>query len=136
MKNLGLKKENESPLLFMVLNLDGYSEIDTHVRSNLLYLICLRHLIRSRCSGWSHSSRQFWIPGGPWEPHYFRSRLDRGHPLKHGSNVIYPFLINSFWLTWIVHPVYAAYYILGASEITANLYCNCVCFGKFAWFSV
>ena len=33
----------------MVLKLDGKSEIGAHhVRSNLCYLICLRHLIRSR----------------------------------------------------------------------------------------
>ena len=29
----------------MVLTLDGNSEIGAHVRSNLCYLICLRHLI-------------------------------------------------------------------------------------------
>ena len=32
----------------MVLILDGKSEIGAHVRSNLCYLSCLRHLIRSR----------------------------------------------------------------------------------------
>ena len=32
----------------MVLMLDGSSEIGKHRRSNLCYLICLRHLIRSR----------------------------------------------------------------------------------------
>ena len=32
----------------MVLISDGYSEIGTHVRSNICYLICLRHLIISR----------------------------------------------------------------------------------------
>jgi len=32
----------------MVLILNGNSEIGTHVKSNLCYLICLRHLIRSR----------------------------------------------------------------------------------------
>ena len=31
----------------MELILDGNSEIDAHIRSNLCYLICLRHLIRS-----------------------------------------------------------------------------------------
>ena len=35
------------PTLSMVL-IDGNSEIGAHVRSNLCYLICLRHLIRSR----------------------------------------------------------------------------------------
>ena len=35
-------------LLTMVLLIDGNSEISTHFRSNLSYLICLRHLIRSR----------------------------------------------------------------------------------------
>ena len=29
----------------MVLILDGYTEIGAHVRSNLCYLTCLRHLI-------------------------------------------------------------------------------------------
>ena len=37
-----------SPRTLMVLILDGDSEIDTHVRSNICYFICLRHLIRSR----------------------------------------------------------------------------------------
>ena len=32
----------------MVLILDGNSEIGAHVGSNICYLICLRHLIRSR----------------------------------------------------------------------------------------
>ena len=32
----------------MVLILDGKSEIVAHVRSNLCYLICFGHLIRSR----------------------------------------------------------------------------------------
>ena len=32
----------------MVPLLDGYLEIGGHVRSNICYLICLRHLIRSR----------------------------------------------------------------------------------------
>ena len=32
----------------MVLISDGNSEIDAHVRSNLCYVICLRHLINSR----------------------------------------------------------------------------------------
>ena len=32
----------------MVLISNGNSEIDAHVRSNLCYLICSRHLIRSR----------------------------------------------------------------------------------------
>ena len=32
----------------MVLTSDGNSEIGAHVRINLCYLICLRHLIRSR----------------------------------------------------------------------------------------
>ena len=32
----------------MVLLLDGNSEMVSHVRSNLCYLICLRWLIRSR----------------------------------------------------------------------------------------
>ena len=32
----------------MVLILDGNSEIGAHVWSNLCYLICLRHLIRSK----------------------------------------------------------------------------------------
>ena len=32
----------------MVLNLDGNSEIGAHVRSNVCYLICLRHVIRSK----------------------------------------------------------------------------------------
>ena len=32
----------------MVLKLDGDSEIGAQVRINLCYLICLRHLIRSR----------------------------------------------------------------------------------------
>ena len=36
----------------MVLLLDGNSEIGAHVRSNLCYLICLRHLIKLR----SHKS--------------------------------------------------------------------------------
>ena len=31
----------------LVLILDGISEIDAHVRSDLCYKICLRHLIRS-----------------------------------------------------------------------------------------
>ena len=31
-----------------VLILDGNSEIDVHLRSNLCYLICLMHLIRAR----------------------------------------------------------------------------------------
>ena len=35
------------PLLSMVLLLDGNSKIGAPVRSNLCYLICLRHLIRS-----------------------------------------------------------------------------------------
>ena len=32
----------------MVLILDGNSEICTHVRNNLCYLICLKQLLRSR----------------------------------------------------------------------------------------
>ena len=32
----------------MVLIVDGNSEIDAHVGSNLCYLICLRHSIRSK----------------------------------------------------------------------------------------
>ena len=32
----------------MVPLLDGYSEVGAHVRRNLCYLICLRHLIRVR----------------------------------------------------------------------------------------
>ena len=32
----------------MVLILDGNFELAAHVRSNLCYLICLRHLIRSK----------------------------------------------------------------------------------------
>ena len=32
--------------LTMVLILDGNPEIGAHVRSNLCYLICLRHLIK------------------------------------------------------------------------------------------
>ena len=32
----------------MVLILDGNPEIGVHVRSNLCYFICLRHLLRSR----------------------------------------------------------------------------------------
>ena len=32
----------------MVLVLDGNTEIGTHVKRNLEYLICLRHLIRSK----------------------------------------------------------------------------------------
>ena len=35
-------------IVSMVLILDGNSEIGAHVRSNLCYFICLRHLIRSR----------------------------------------------------------------------------------------
>ena len=33
----------------IVVLLDGNSEIIAHVRSNLFYLICIRHLIRSIC---------------------------------------------------------------------------------------
>ena len=36
------------PALVMALVLDGNSEMVAHVRSNVSYLICLRHLIRSK----------------------------------------------------------------------------------------
>jgi len=43
-------KKTSSELSFhiMVLILDGNSEIGAHVRSKPCYLICLRHLIRSK----------------------------------------------------------------------------------------
>ena len=34
--------------MLMVLMLDGYLEMDAHVRSDLCYLICSKHLFRSR----------------------------------------------------------------------------------------
>jgi len=34
--------------VIMVLILDGNSEMGAHVRSNLLYVICIIHLIRAR----------------------------------------------------------------------------------------
>ena len=37
-------------LRIMVLILDGNSEMGVHVRINICYLICLRHLIRSRAT--------------------------------------------------------------------------------------
>ena len=45
----GNSHELESdPVYVMVIILDVNPEIDARVRNNLLYLICLRHLIRSR----------------------------------------------------------------------------------------
>ena len=35
-------------VFFMVLILDGNSEIGAHIRRNICYLICLMHLIRSK----------------------------------------------------------------------------------------
>ena len=57
-RNIGTKWPEAGPQLtlilclatqvfFMVLMLFGHSEIGAQVRSNLFYLICLRHLIRS-----------------------------------------------------------------------------------------
>ena len=52
------------------LILDGNSEIGAHVRSNLCYLICLRHLIRPRAVGW-----YFILSEKTYLPSYVRNRL-------------------------------------------------------------
>ena len=46
LKRLQSAVTGENVKLIMVLQLDGNSETRTQVRSNFLYLICLRHLIR------------------------------------------------------------------------------------------
>ena len=45
--NMLVKGEMRSHVV-MVLMLDGSSGISAHVWNNIFYLICLRHLIRSR----------------------------------------------------------------------------------------
>ena len=48
-------------LITMVIILDGASEIVAHVRSNLFYLICYRHLMRSK----SVTYQIFFLPKIP-----------------------------------------------------------------------
>ena len=47
-KSVQVRSSSERSIEVMVLILDGSLEIDAHVRSNLCYLIYLKHLIRSR----------------------------------------------------------------------------------------
>ena len=51
-----------TPVGTMVLIRDGNSQIGAHIRSNLCYLICLRHFIRSRQIGYLVSEQTFWLP--------------------------------------------------------------------------